>query len=671
MPVTFNGSASSDPQSEGLTYAWSFGDGGTGTGVSPTHTYTQVAGQSSTKYTVTLTVQDTSGYSGQGQTTATIAGAAPLADAGLTGVVASGATPIIGAHVYLFAANTIGYGALSLPLLTVTETGASDAVGPYVTTDALGNFSLTGDYACTSGQQLYIYVLGGISGGNSVPLAGLMAAIGSCPATNSTVVAQVNEVSTVAAAYAMAGYATDALHVSSSGSTLAQAGIANAFANAANLVKLATGTALATTPSGSGAVPQSEVNGLANILSLCINPSNYVASECNALLIGALAGGTTGAQPTDTATAAINIAHNPGSNNNSDIFNLTIAAPVYTPTLSRQPNDFTLAITYTGGGLNTPEGIAIDGSGNAWVANSGGNNVTKISGAGVVAGYSGGGMSGPSAVAIDGSGNAWVANQTGNTVTELSSAGTASAGSPYSGNLHQPDAIAVDGGGNVWVANFGSTTVTELSSAGVAATGSPFSGGGLSAPAGIAMDGSGSAWATNEAGNSVSKLSSAGVAVSGANGYASGIAVAPEGIAMDGLGDAWVADTNKSSVLEVYVGGNTSPGFGFGGGGLTAPVALAIDGLNSVWVADKGANSVIELSNGGTVLSGLGGYTNGVLIGPRGVAIDGSGDVWVTNTGGNSVLELIGAAAPVITPIAAGLPATPTGNGSSKLGTRP
>jgi DNA-binding beta-propeller fold protein YncE len=140
---------------------------------------------------------------------------------------------------------------------------------------------------------------------------------------------------------------------------------------------------------------------------------------------------------------------------------------------------------------------------------------------------------------------------------------------------------------------------------------------------------------------------------------------------MDGLGDAWVADTNKSSVLEVYVGGNTSPGFGFGGGGLTAPVALAVDGLNSVWVADKGANSVIELSNGGTVLSGLGGYTNGVLIGPRGVAIDGSGDVWVTNTGGNSVLELIGAAAPVITPIAAGLPATPTGNGSSKLGTRP
>jgi PKD repeat protein len=39
-PVSFSGAASSDPQSETLTYAWNFGDGGTGTGVSPSHTYT-------------------------------------------------------------------------------------------------------------------------------------------------------------------------------------------------------------------------------------------------------------------------------------------------------------------------------------------------------------------------------------------------------------------------------------------------------------------------------------------------------------------------------------------------------------------------------------------------------------------------------------------------------
>jgi hypothetical protein len=51
--------------------------------------------------------------------------------------------------------------------------------------------------------------------------------------------------------------------------------------------------------------------------------------------------------------------------------------------------------------------------------------------------------------------------------------------------------------------------------------------------------------------------------------------------------------------------------------------------------------------------------------------VDGSGNVWVANYGYYSVTEIVGAAAPVITPIAAGLPATPTADGSSSLGTRP
>ena len=56
---------------------------------------------------------------------------------------------------------------------------------------------------------------------------------------------------------------------------------------------------------------------------------------------------------------------------------------------------------------------------------------------------------------------------------------------------------------------------------------------------------------------------------------------------------------------------------------------------------------------------------------PYGIAIDGSGNVWITCYGGSTVTELIGAAAPVITPISAGLPTVPTVNGTSNLGTRP
>ena len=382
--VTFNGSGSKDPQNQALTYSWSFGDGGTGTGANPTHTYAQVAGQTSTVYTVSLTVQDTSGYSGQAGTTATIQGVAPLSDAGLTGMVATGTTGIAGAHVYLFAANTTGYGTASVSLLSATETGTSDAVGTYVLTNSMGNFTMSGDYTCSSGAQLYIYALGGTAGTYSVSSAGLMAAIGSCPATGTTVVAQVNEVSTVAAAYALAGFATDAMHVASSGTALALVGIANAFSNAANLVKLSTGVALTTTPTGNGTVPQTQINALANILSVCVNPTNFVASNCSLLLGDALAGGTTGNAPSDTATVAINIAHNPGSSLISDIYNFQPSSPVYTPTLGRQPNDFTIAISYSGGGLSGPQGIAIDGLGNAWVTNDTVASVTKLSSAGAV-----------------------------------------------------------------------------------------------------------------------------------------------------------------------------------------------------------------------------------------------------------------------------------------------
>jgi hypothetical protein len=125
-------------------------------------------------------------------------------------------------------------------------------------------------------------------------------------------------------------------------------------------------------------------------------------------------------------------------------------------------------------------------------------------------------------------------------------------------------------------------------------------------------------------------------------------------------------------VLEVTSAGTTYSGtFGISGDGLAAPVGIAIDGAGNLWVTDTSANAVFEVSTGGAVLSGTTGFTSGVLNGARGIAIDASGDAWVTNYGGNNVLELIGVATPVITPIAAGLPSTPSGNGSSKLGSKP
>jgi hypothetical protein len=611
----------------------------------------------------------------------------PLSDVGLTGVVSSGAQPIVGAHVYLLAAGTTGYGGngitagnVSVSVVSAAETGTSDSVGAYVVTDANGKFSLTGDYACSSGQQLYLYALGGNAGSGVNSAIGLMAVVGSCPnSSGPAVFATVNEVSTIAAAYAFAGFATDATHVSSSGTALAQVGVANAFANAGNLATLATGVALATTPAGNGTVPQAEINTLANVLASCVN----AASGCSTLLSTATADGTSaGTKPTDTATAAINIAHSPVANV-AALFALSISTPPFAPALGAQPNDFTVSVNFTGGGLNGSVGVAVDSSGDLWAVNYAGNSVTELASSGSPlsgsSGYTGGSLSSPAAVAIDGSGNAWIANYGGLNIVKMSSSGAVLSGlngfggGAIGAGAEGPWAIAVDGLGNAWTINDNGGNVTELSGSGSPlqnANGSTtqINVGGLYA---LAIDGSRNVWLVNHlpAGNDVTKLSNGGTQLIG---YTGGGLNTPHAIAIDGGGNAWVANFTPNfsggSVSKFSNLGSPLSASGFAGGGLSSPQWIAVDGASNVWVANNGNGNVVELSSSGAFLSGTSGFaTNGGHL--NSLAPDGSGNVWVATFTG--VAEFIGAGAPVVTPICAGLPATPTADGSSKLGTRP
>ena len=78
-PVAFNGSTSSDPNGDALTYAWDFDNNGTtdATTATPSHTYADNG-----TYTVKLTVSDGNGHSSSATTTATIGNAAPVVNAG-------------------------------------------------------------------------------------------------------------------------------------------------------------------------------------------------------------------------------------------------------------------------------------------------------------------------------------------------------------------------------------------------------------------------------------------------------------------------------------------------------------------------------------------------------------------------------------------------------------
>ncbi|HEX6973973.1 MAG TPA: PKD domain-containing protein, partial [Vicinamibacterales bacterium] len=78
-PISFIGTESSDPEGQSLTYAWTFGDGGTATGASATHTY-----QEPGTFSVELTVRDSEGATSSASTTVTVvrANRPPVANAG-------------------------------------------------------------------------------------------------------------------------------------------------------------------------------------------------------------------------------------------------------------------------------------------------------------------------------------------------------------------------------------------------------------------------------------------------------------------------------------------------------------------------------------------------------------------------------------------------------------
>jgi streptogramin lyase len=412
-----------------------------------------------------------------GATTSTSNAPATVPAAAARGMVMGGQQPVAGVTLQLYQAGTTGYGLAAIPL------------GPTVQTNAGGNFNLP-SYSCTAGSQVYLVGTGGqpITGVTNNNLA-LMAGLGTCGGTYLNNFVDVNELTTVATVWALAPFMTGIANISSSSTNTT--GLANAFAAINELVATANGTTPGPILPTGATLPATEINTLGDILEQCINSSGGVAgdgSNCgNLFQLAPNAAGTV--YPTDTITAAMNIAQNPGRSV-AALNKLRSGSPVFQPALdvNSPPNAWTIAITYVGGGLSTPSSIATDAAGAVWVSNQGNSSVTKLDPTGAAlsgsSGFTAGGFSAPSAIAIDSSGNAWVANSANNSVTRLNSAGTT--GSVFTGNgLSTPKSIAIDGSGNIWVANNGSNTVSVFTGSGLAI--SAYSGAGISAPVSIAI----------------------------------------------------------------------------------------------------------------------------------------------------------------------------------------
>jgi len=132
--LAFDGSGSSDPKSEALTYAWSFGDGSVGVGVSPSHTYATTG-----TYTVSLTVMNTDALSSiPSATTATITAYVP---AGKVGGPYSG---VAGTPVTFDGSGSTDLNGLALTYLwSFGDGGTGSGVAPAHTYAASGTYTVT------------------------------------------------------------------------------------------------------------------------------------------------------------------------------------------------------------------------------------------------------------------------------------------------------------------------------------------------------------------------------------------------------------------------------------------------------------------------------------------------------------------------------------------------
>jgi trimeric autotransporter adhesin len=388
--------------------------------------------------------------------------------------------------------------------------------------------------------------------------------------------------------------------------------------------------------------------------------------------------------------------------------------------------------------LNSPQGLAVDSQGNLYIADQVNNRVRVVTAQGVINTFAGNGKLGqprflgdggaateanlnlPGGVAVDHSGNVYIADTGDNSIRKVGTNGVINtiAGDGFGGIggdtelasgsvLLQPEDVFVDSSGNVYIADTGNAAIREITastgiinfiagacnitststdtntgetcSIGYAGDGSLANEGGLVEPFAVAVDSAGNVYIAEPTDGRIREVSTiksnidintiVGNGTLGFSGDGSAATSAelnrPTGVAVDASGHIYIADSLNNRIRVAQAGGNVSTfagngGYSYSGDGgpatsaqMNSPHGVAADTAGNYYIADSGNNVVRKVSASGTITTLAGNGTAGFagdgsaatgaqLSGPQGVAVDSAGNVYIADTGNSRVREVSG-----------------------------
>ncbi|OHE78890.1 MAG: hypothetical protein A3G75_09890, partial [Verrucomicrobia bacterium RIFCSPLOWO2_12_FULL_64_8] len=313
----------------------------------------------------------------------------------------------------------------------------------------------------------------------------------------------------------------------------------------------------------------------------------------------------------------------------------------------------------------SPSSVAVDSAGNIYVADGSNHTIRKITPTGQVSTLAGtAGVRGsadgiseaarfnfnssnPGGIAVDKTGNVYLADSGNRLIRKISPQGVVTT---IAGNTHlvgsvdgietavsfdSPSGIAVDAAGNVFVADRGAHTVRKVSPSGFVTTiagqtgvAGPTDGMGPAArfsyPSGLAIDAEGTLYVADTGGHIIRKVSPAGQVTTLAgtvrnSGAADGTAASfndPSGVAVDATGKVYVADSGNHTVREITPEGRVT----------------TLAGAAAVWGETNGVGSAARFAAAGA----------GNVMGYRqiGIALDATGNVYVPSIFSNSIRKV-------------------------------